>query len=239
MIMARHLVRSFFRQFRTNIITGFFLLIPVAASLFIFWKLFTWADEALPGMLGVDWPPFVGLVVSILVVYFVGLLAKNYFGKKIIAMGNAIIVSIPLLNKIYLGIKQVIDTVSIDKKKLFSRVVLTEFPRAGSYAVGLVTSESNDFFSTKAGKNLVAVFIPTVPNPTSGFLIYLPAESLVTIDIPVENALKLLLSLGLLGTEKLTGQEKPASMNGRWKWTDIFTRKSGKKVSGDTTDPRD
>jgi uncharacterized membrane protein len=239
MTMAPRFAKSFFRQVRTNIIAGFFLLIPVAGSIFIFWKLFSWADEALPRMLGLDWPPFVGLVVSILVVYLVGLAAKNYFGRKIIAGGNAIIVSIPLLNKIYLGIKQVIDTVTIDKKKLFERVVLLEFPRRESYAMGFVTSENNVKFSSATGRKLVAVFVPTVPNPTSGFLLYAPAEDLVTLDLSVETAFKLMLSAGLLGTEKSGATQKfPASGN-HWNWMDIFNRKSRNNPPRDAVDPRD
>lgn len=237
--MAFHPIKAFFRQFRTSFITGFFLLIPVVGSLLIFWKLFNWADKALPKTLGMHWPPFTGLVVTVLIVYLVGLLAKNYFGRKIIAIGNAIIVSIPLLNKIYLVIKQVIDMVTIDKKKLFDRVVLIEFPRAGSLVVGFVTSENNERFSVKAGKKLVAVFVPTAPTPTQGFLLYLPEDELITVDMPVESALKLIVSVGLLGTEK-TGNTQKYSLDGnQWKWTDIFRSKFPKSASKIPVDPRD
>jgi uncharacterized membrane protein len=237
--MAFHPIKSFLRQFRTNFIAGFFLLIPVVGSIFIFWKLFNWADKALPKVLGMHWPPFTGLVVTVLIVYLVGLAAKNYFGRKIIAIGNAIIVSIPLLNKIYLVIKQVIDTVSVDKKKVFERVVLMEFPRAGSFALGFVTSESNEQISVKTGKKLTAVFIPTVPNPTTGFLLYVPEEELVTLDMPMETAFKLMLSAGLLGTEKTGNTQKYSTTGEQWKWTDIFKRKPGKGTSQNSGGPRE
>jgi uncharacterized membrane protein len=237
--MAFHPIKALFHQFRTNFIAGFFLLIPVVGSLFIFWKLFNWADKALPKTLGMHWPPFTGLVVTVLVVYLVGLLAKNYFGRKIIAIGNAIITSIPLLNKIFLVIKQVIDTVSVDKKKLFERAVLLEFPHPGSLIVGFVTSEKNEQLSAKTGKRLVAVFVPTVPNPTSGFLLYLTEENLITLDMPVESALKLIVSIGLLGTEK-TGNTQKYSLDGnRWNWMDIFRSKSRKSEPKYPPDPRD
>ncbi|MBN2189351.1 MAG: DUF502 domain-containing protein [Chitinispirillaceae bacterium] len=234
--MARHLVRSFFHQFRTNFIAGFFLLIPVAGSIFIFVKLFNWADKALPKALGMHWPPFTGLIVTVLIVYLVGLLAKNYFGRKIIAVGNAIITSIPLLNKIYLGIKQVIDTISVDKKKLFERAVLLEFPHPKSLIVGFVTSENNEQFSVKAGKKLIAVFVPTVPNPTTGFLLYLTEDSLITLDMPVESVLKLIVSVGLLGTGKTGNTQKYPLDGNHWNWTDIFKRKPGRDPYGN---PRD
>jgi uncharacterized membrane protein len=237
--MALPLKKSFFKQFRTNFIAGFFLLIPVVGSIFIFWKLFTWADKALPRTLGVHWPPFAGLVVTLIIVYLVGLAAKNYFGKKIIAGGNAIIVNIPLLNKIYLVIKQVIDTVSVDKKKMFESVVLVEFPRAGNFVVGFVTSKNNELFSVKAGKKLTAVFIPTAPVPTQGLLLYLSEEELIPLDMPVESALKLIVSAGLLGTERSGGTQKFPAPGGQWNWMDIFKGKSRRNAPGDLVDPRD
>jgi len=237
--MAPLMKKSFFKQFRSTFIAGFFLLIPVVGSVFIFWKLFNWADKALPKTLGMHWPPFTGLVVSLLIVYLVGLLAKNYFGKKIIAVGNAIIVSIPLLNKIYLVIKQVIDTVTIDKKKLFERVVLLEFPRKDCYSIGFVTSANNEKFSAGVGRKLAAVFIPNAPNPTTGYIVYVPDEDLTPIDIPVETALKLVVSAGILGTEKTGSTQKFSLTGNQWKWTDIFKAKPRKTSSSNPHDLRD
>jgi uncharacterized membrane protein len=231
--------KSFIRQFRTNFIAGFFLLIPVIGSVFIFVKLFNWAGRILPSALGVQWHPIVGLIVSVIIVYLVGLVAKSYVGKKIIAGGNAIIVNIPLLNKIYLVIKQVIDTVTVDKKKLFERVVIFEFPRNDVYSVGFVTSQNNNKFSAGAGRKLTAVFVPNAPNPTTGFLVYVPDEALTTIDIPVETALKLVVSAGLLGTERSGGTQKFPAPGGQWNWMDIFKGKSRKNAPPDSVDPRD
>jgi uncharacterized membrane protein len=229
--MASHPKKPFFKQF--------FLLIPVVGSIFIFVKLFNWAGRMLPSALGVQWHPIVGLIVSVIIVYLVGLIAKSYLGKKIIAVGNAIIVSIPLLNKIYLVIKQVIDTVSVDKKKMFESVVLVEFPRAGNFVVGFVTSKNNEQFSVKAGKKLTAVFIPTAPVPTQGLLLYLSEEEFIPLDMPVESALKLIVSVGLLGTEKTGNTQKLSLTGNQWKWTDIFHFKSHKPEPKPPVDPRD
>ena len=237
--MVSSFAKRFIRQFRNNFLAGSLLLIPVIGSVFIVWKLFDWSDKALPRTLGVHWPPFVGLLVSIFIVYVVGLAAKNYFGRQIIATGNAIIASIPLLNKIYLIIKQIIDTVTVDKKKLFERVVLLEFPRKDCFSVGFVTSENNEKFSARAGKKLVAVFIPNAPTPTTGFLLYVPEEELTTIDMPVETALKLVVSAGLLGTEKFSDQQKVLSDGKQWNWMDIFKWKSRKTGSHNLNDLRD
>jgi uncharacterized membrane protein len=237
--MAPNLWKTFWKKLRTNFFTGFFLLIPVIGSVYIFLKLFKWAGSMLPLALGVQWHPVVGLSVSVIIICLVGFVAKSYIGRKIIAVGNAVIVSIPLLSKIYLIIKQIIDAVTIDKKKLFERVVLLEFPRKESFVIGLVTSEDNGKFSAKAGRKLVAVFVPTAPNPTTGFLIYVPEEDLINIDIPVEAAFKLVVSGGILGTENFGNAMTLVPPAHQWKWTDIFVRMAQRKNRHPPADPRD
>ena len=199
------LITRFFREIRRTVLAGILILIPLVLSVVILWRLFEWADKALPGTLGLRWPPFAGLFVSLLIVYLVGLAAKNWLGRKVIATGNAVIVSIPILNKLYLIIKQIVDTVTLDKKKLFERVVLLKYPHDNCYVIGFVTSEDNQQFSAKVGKNLMAVFVPNAPNPTTGFLFYVPEEELVTINIPVEYAFKLVVSAGVLGVREAGG----------------------------------
>ena len=238
--MAPYFRKRFLKQFRNNFLAGSFLLIPVIGSVFIVWKMFDWADHALPSTLGLHWPPFVGLVVSIIIVYLVGLAAKNYLGRKIIETGNTVIRSIPVLNKIYLVIKQIIDTATMDKKKLFERAVLLEFPRKGCFVIGLVTSEKNAAFSSSTGRKLVAVYVPKAPSPTNGFLLYVPEEELIAVDMPVEAALKLVISGGLLGAEKFGNDRMPPTPTRHWKWTDIFKRKSGRMNPAEhLNDPRD
>jgi uncharacterized membrane protein len=230
--------QKFFRTVRNNILAGILLIIPVAGSIFILVKLFTWADAVLPGMLGLHWVSGVGIAVSLVIAYMLGFLAKNWLGRKIIATGNAIIINIPILNKIYLLLKQIIDAVSIDRKKLFERVVMIEFPRSGSFALGLVTSEANAGFSAKAGRKLLAVFMPKVPNPTTGFLLYIPEEEVITLDIPVEAAIKLIVSGGLLGADAFDGTVKLPVSAKQWNWMDIFGGKARRKKHAQF-DPRD
>jgi uncharacterized membrane protein len=212
----------FFREIRRTVFAGIFILIPVVLSVFILWRLFEWADHALPGALGLRWPPFAGFFVSLLIVYFVGLAAKHWMGRKVIATGNAVIVSIPVLNKLYLIIKQIVDTVTLDKKKLFERVVLIKYPHDNCYMIGFVTSEDNQQFSAKAGKKLIAVFVPNAPNPTTGFLFYAPEEELVTMDITVEYAFKLVVSAGVLGASKGVAAVEAVRLTRRRNWLQIF-----------------
>jgi uncharacterized membrane protein len=236
--MARYFTRRFLKSARTNILTGLFLILPVAGSVFLIVKMFLLFDAALPRMLGLHWFVGMGALVTLIIVYLLGFLAKNWFGRKIIATGNAIITSIPILNKVYLVLKQIIDTVTVDRKKLFDRAVMIEFPRPGCFALGLVTSDNNASFSAKLGRKVVAVFIPKVPNPTTGFLLYLPEEDVIPLDIPAEAALKLVISGGLLGADALDASVKLPKSPKQWNWLDIFGVKK-RRIKKHMPDPRD
>jgi uncharacterized membrane protein len=114
---------------------------------------------------------------------------------------------------------------------------MVEYPRKDSYTVGFITSENNAAFSAKAGRKLVAVFVPTVPNPTSGFLLYVPEEDVIPLDISVEAGFKLVVSVGLIGTEKPAGMDTMMATPLSWNWMDIFKRKHKPKPL--PHDPRD
>ncbi len=237
MIMALRLMSKLFKQMRSNIITGILLIIPLFVTVLIIVQLFQWIDSVLPGILGIQMPPGLGILISLIIAYFAGLTAKNYFGRKLIAVGNNIIAGIPFLNKIYLTIQQIVDMVSINKKQVFERAVLIEFPKENSYSIGFVTSEANTKFSLKVGQKLIAVFLPTTPNPTSGFLLYIAESEVVELNIPVESAIKLVVSAGLLGADQAMAlKEGSATIKRGWKWTDLFTSKN---AQGEVHDPRD
>jgi uncharacterized membrane protein len=236
--MAIRFVKRIGKQIRSSVITGILLIIPLFVTILIIIQLFQWIDSALPGILGVKMPPGIGILITLIIAYVAGVAAKNYFGKKFISLGNNIISNIPFLSKIYLTIQQIVDMVSVNKKQVFQRAVLVEFPRPGTYAIGFITSEANTVFSLKVSQKLLAVFIPTTPNPTSGFLLYVPEQEIIDANISVEAAVKLVVSGGLLGADNAATAAKqaasPASTG--WKWTDIFSRtRTGKNLH----DPRD
>jgi len=201
--MAKRIVKKIFKQLRNNILTGVLLIIPLFVTFIIIAKLFLWVDSALPGVIGVEWAPGFGILAILVIAYFAGLAAKNYFGKKLIEIGNAIIGSIPILNKLYLAVQQIVDAFSLQNKKLFERAVLIEFPKANCFSIAFVTSENNQDFSTRIGQKMLAVFVPTTPNPTSGYLLYFPENDVIDLNIPVEAAIKLVMSAGMLSAEQI------------------------------------
>ena len=132
----------------------------------------------------------------------VGLLARYYVGKRMIEWLDIAMMQVPLFNKFYCAIKQVNEAFS-DNKNSFKTVVLVEFPREGMYSVGFITSEQHAEVQQKTKEQVVAVFIPTTPNPTSGFLVLVPADKVTKLDMSVADGIKYIVSLGSISPEQL------------------------------------
>lgn len=141
-------------------------------------------------------------VLAVALISVVGVLARYYIGKRMIEWLDAAMMNVPLLNKFYGAIKQVNEAFSGNKNS-FKTVVMVEFPSAGSYSVGFITNETQGEAQKKIGKNLVGVFIPTTPNPTSGFLILVPEEKVTKLDMSVAEGIKYIVSLGSIAPENL------------------------------------
>jgi len=142
----------------------------------------------------------VALLLAVALISAVGVLARYYIGKKIIDWTDRVLMRVPFLNKIYAAIKQVNEAFSGNKHS-FKTVVLVEFPREGIYSLGFITSEQRDEVQQKTKEKVVCVFVPTTPNPTSGFLILVPEDKVTKLDMSVAEAIKYIVSLGSLSPE--------------------------------------
>jgi uncharacterized membrane protein len=216
----RHRMKYSLKQIRTNMIAGFLLLLPIFASILILVKLFklldSWAYFAVPQAWRAHVVPGMGLIALLFLVWFTGSLARNFLGRKMMGVGNAFLKKIPLFNKLYGLIKQIVDAVASPKKKVFNRVVLIEFPEKGSYCLAFVTAKENKEISTKTGEKMVGVFLPKVPNPTAGFLIFVPESKIIDVNISIEMALKLIVSGGVVSGDKKDrkdGPEEPITLS--------------------------
>ena len=136
------------------------------------------------------------LLVAVVLVCLVGLLARNYFGKRLITWVDTGLLRVPLLNKIYAATKQVNEAFSSSNKTAFRTVVLVEFPRPGAYTLGFITSEQHAEVQAVTHQKLVCVFVPTTPNPTGGFLLMVPEDKLTRLKMSVPEAIKYIVSLG-------------------------------------------
>ncbi len=210
---------------RGRIGRGLLIVLPALITVWLLGILFDvinrratpWVLAALraAGTPGLDrWParfaiPLIGILLTALLVYGVGLLTGNLVGRRILAMFETAMLRIPLVKGIYGAARQLLDAVSLTGKRPFSRVVLVEFPRAGVWTVGFVTQERAHAIGGPGGDEAaVPVFVPTAPNPTSGWVLFVREADLVQLDLTVEQGLKLIVSGGIvsppdLGTHRI------------------------------------
>lgn len=197
-------------RLRNYFLTGLILLVPVAVTLFIMFQLFLWADgflgESVSRAIGYRIPGL-GLFLTFLVFVSIGLVGQNVLGKRLWRWVEYSLESLPVVRSLYVGIKQVSDILFQQKKSDFQRVVLVEYPRKELWAIGFVTndqavwSQAAEFLE----RRMVSVFIPTTPNPTSGFLLLIDRTQMIDTTLGVEEAMKLVISGGLVQPKSLTG----------------------------------
>jgi uncharacterized membrane protein len=142
--------------------------------------------------------PFLGVLITLLIVLIVGWLTTSFFGKKIFQLGETLVKKIPFVRRIYTGSKQVVISIAQADTSTFRKVVLLEFPRRGLLAVGFVTGESRGEVQQLTQENMFNVFVPTMPNPTSGFLIFAPADELTEVSMTIEEGIKYVVSGGIV-----------------------------------------
>jgi uncharacterized membrane protein len=218
---------------KRSFIAGIIIIIPVAMSIFIMYKLFTVTDNIIPSLTNIRFPIGTGLVSIFIITLITGLVARNYFGKYIIKFSLSIIASIPVLNKIYLTLEQIMHFVADPKKNFNGKPVIVEFPRPHSYALGFITTYETDEISHAVGERVVCVFVPTGPNPTSGFTLYIPETEAIDVDMSPELVLKAIISAGIISSAKTdikNGQYTLPELLARW-------RRQGKSIL--PHDPRD
>ena len=199
---------------KTNLLAGILFLTPVLATFFFLRFLFNWVDGILqflpPPLRPENILPFripgLGLIMLFATLVLTGFLVRNYLGRKLVHVWERIIDSIPLVNKLYLAVKQLVETIFNRSPQDFQRVVLVEFPKEGSYALGFVTGIATGETQRKTSHNVLNVFVPTTPNPTSGFFLMVPEQSVIPMEMGVEDAFKLLVSGGIISPDKKNTQ---------------------------------
>ena len=192
------------KSFKTYLLTGTIILLPLIITVYVLFFLFSMIDNLLIDLFktfGYQMIPGLGFALTVITVFFTGLIAQNVLGRKIIHYGEKFVLNIPLVKEIYNAIKQVIDAFSVQSKDAFQRVVLVEYPRKGLYALGFVTGVGAGEVQDKTEETVVNVFLPTTPNPTSGFFLMIPKEDLVPLDMTVEEGIKMIISAGVVNPQ--------------------------------------
>ncbi|KTD11014.1 transmembrane protein [Legionella gratiana] len=142
--------------------------------------------------------PGLGVILSLVILLVTGVIATNYFGQRLVAWGESILSKIPLVRSIYKTVKQVIHAVVSTNSEAFRKVVIIEYPRKGLWSIAFQTGTANSQINDKIQDTLISVFIPTTPNPTSGFLMMIPKRDVVELDMSIDEALKFIISLGVM-----------------------------------------
>jgi len=192
--------KSFLIRLRNYFITGALVLIPIGVSVYLTLFIIKISSKILPKGLNPNTYlirdiPGVEIIVSIVLITIIGWLSLSFLGKKIIQIIDNFIKRIPLLKTIYGAIVQMTDTFSKSNNSK-KNVVLIEYPRKGIWAVGFATKENKTSMNSKTGEQLVNVFVPTTPNPTSGFLLMFPKKDIIYLDMSFEEASKFIVSAG-------------------------------------------
>lgn len=222
--------------------TGVLIATPVLVTLWLTASIVLWVDglvmPLLPASarpetyLGVSLPGF-GLLAALFALTLLGLLAANVLGLKVIDSAERLVARLPLVRAVYKTTQEVMGTLLTRGEASFHEVALIEFPRPGAWAIVFVTSNAKGAADALFKEDMVSVFLPTTPNPTTGFFLYLPRREVRFLDISVEEAMKLVISAGLVGPDRVTGSTPQgartliSNLRRSFDGARLFTRKGG------------
>lgn len=206
---TRHWDR-FLGQLRRHFLTGLLVVTPAALAGWILYKLLAWMDGLLWSQIRFGWVrpegiPGVGLVTVVLLILLVGVLVNNYIGRRFYKIWDRLLTRIPLFNKIYMAIKQIAESLLSRETTVFRAVGLIEYPRKGLWCIVFLTEVPGKEILDATGTGMRSVFLPTTPNPTSGFLLMVPEKDITRLSMTVEDGLKMVISGGAF----VPGRELP------------------------------
>lgn len=192
------------RKLRTYLLAGLIVVLPAVISVYVLWLMFNVLDSWFRSLVQYLWPTAswsftgVGALVSLTTILVVGWLTSSLIGRRLISLNDWVFLRMPLVRSVYKTVKQIMDAFLQQGNAAFQQVVLLEYPRPGLWALGFITGEMRGEVEQRLQRDLVSVFIPTTPNPTSGLLILVPRSDLTLLNMPVEDGIKLIISGGVV-----------------------------------------
>lgn len=191
-------------RFRRVFFAGLFTVAPLALTVYLILILAGWFDALFQPVVQKMLAPYfnheipgLGIVIGVLFICVVGVFAPSFIGRQFIRLAEGILARLPLVKLVYSSSKQIFEAFSQSSSKKFSRVVMVPFPTSSSYAVGFVTTETEETWVPGSPDNKIAVFLPTTPNPTSGYLLFVRPQETVELPVTVEEGIRLVISGGL------------------------------------------
>ncbi|HEV2333785.1 MAG TPA: DUF502 domain-containing protein, partial [Gammaproteobacteria bacterium] len=198
--------RPMMARLRRYIFTGLIVWMPLTITIIVFQFIFGYADNLLL-LLPDAWQPKalfgfnipgLGVAVVLIILFLTGFLASNYLGRVLLSLGSELMEHIPVVRSVYSAVKQISDTLFTNQGRSFSKVVMIRYPQKDTWSLAFQTSESLGEVNMKMPGHMVSVFVPTTPNPTSGFLLMVSREDMIELDMSVDDALKMIISLGVI-----------------------------------------
>lgn len=198
-----------FASLRASFLTGIVVIAPVWLTVWLIWSVVGWIDSAVLPLIPQQFQPEeyvginlhgVGVIIFLIFTIIVGWVAKGILGRSLIQLAEGIVDRMPVVRSVYSGIKQISETVFAQTERSFEKACLIQYPRRGIWAIGFVSTSARGEVSERAetADELLSIFVPTTPNPTSGFLLFFPAEDVILLDMSIEDAAKLVISAGLV-----------------------------------------
>ncbi|EGE55524.1 transmembrane protein [Rhizobium leguminosarum bv. phaseoli CCGM1] len=208
-------------RLRNNFLAGLIICAPIAITIWLTWTFIHWSDSWVRPYIPARWNPEsylnfaipgFGLLIAVVLITVVGFLGKNLIGQSIVRFGESIVQRMPLVRTIYKSVKQIFETVLKEQANSFKKVGLIEYPSPGLWALVFVATDAKGEIASKfnaMGQDMVAVFLPPTPVPTAGFLVFVPREKIVMLDMSPEDAAKFLISGGLVAPGHTPSEPKP------------------------------
>ena len=205
--------RGLFSSLRSNFLTGLIVIAPIGITIWLIWTLTGWIDSWVlpfipdrynPSLLIAEWTGIeinirgIGVVTFFLFTMLVGWIAKGLIGRSMIRWAESLVLSIPVVRSVYSGLKQIAETVLQQGQQNFDKACLVQYPREGIWAIAFISTSAKGEIAAKVPEDMVSVFLPTTPNPTSGFLLFVPRKDIIILDMSVEDSAKLIISAGLV-----------------------------------------
>ena len=199
---------GFWQAARANFLTGIVVVAPVVLTLYLTWAFITFVDAKVVPLIPAAYNPRtyidadipgLGLIIFLIFTTIVGYSAKKVFGKQLIRLGESLVSRMPVVRTIYTALKQIVETVLSQTQSSFRQACLVEYPRHGIWAIAFIATDTRgEILEKRGGEEMVSVFLPTTPNPTSGFLLFVPKKDVILLDMSIEEAAKLVISAGLV-----------------------------------------
>jgi uncharacterized membrane protein len=194
------------RTFRNYLIAGLLIWIPIMVTVWVVRFVARILDQSLlllpaawrPEALVGQYVPGLGIILSLLLLFVTGVLVRNLFGRQIVHGAESLVRRIPVIGAVYSGAKTFSETVLTDQGQSFKQVLIVEFPRKGAWSIGFLTADNLPEMRARMGVDMISVFVPTTPNPTTGFIIVVPRTEVVFLDMSVDEAFKMILTLGVV-----------------------------------------